>query len=212
MIIFISIILFLVLLLIIPFRIEFLYKEDFTLFVKYLFVKINLTATTDKSKKEKTTKEEKTKDEKKENTVLKKIKEIHKTRGTKGFLNMLKKLISDISHETYDIIKGIKIKYIDIYFVAGGEDASACAMQYGTACEIIYPFASLIRLRCKKVSASVDINYKLEKPSVNASGEISIVPLFVLGNTLQMIFKVIRDIIKKDKRKVRSQLSNTSDR
>ncbi|MFI3206111.1 MAG: hypothetical protein R3Y33_02575 [Clostridia bacterium] len=201
--IFLGIIAFVLLLTLIPLQIYFTYNENIGLIVKYFFVKIDVIKLLDKKEpeKEETPKEvPKTEEgEKKKNAVLEKIKDFYDRKGFIDFLEFLKELSVAISKGIYGIIKHIKIKYLDIYLKAGGEDASACANQYGQACQIIYPFSALVTAlpKAKDIRASVDIDYKSEKTVLIAETAISIMPIFIIKHALSMMIKTIKEIIKK---------------
>ncbi len=191
--IFLYILGFILFLLIMPISVTMDYADQLNVSIRYLFIKIN-PLKPKKEKKQPKKKEEKETKEKKPNKLTEMIQE----KGALNFLKILSEILKIAFNKFYKLLKKIKVNKLEIYFVAGGENASDTALLYGKASGIVYPFVSgLVSVcKCKNYKVLVDADYKSEKPMVNASIKLSIRPLFILGTGFSMLFSVIPFIIK----------------
>ena len=188
--IFLSILSLIFILLLIPVRLDFKYGQEVTLTVRYAFLKMQLLP-----EKEKTEEPEKPEEQKKAEGKPKenKIKKLLKEKGLGGFLKLVKELMGLVTRQMIKIIKHIKIRELDIYAVAGGENAADAAMLYGEACAVIYPAVNTIASLCngKKCRATVDLDYKLEEARAIATASVSLCPIFAATHGLKLIIKAI---------------------
>ncbi len=189
MYIILSILALLFILLLIPLRIDFKYGDEIILILKYAFFKKQLL-----QEEEKVEDLEKPEEEKKEEKPrVNKIKRLLDEKGLSGFLSLIKEITGLVTKQIVKIIKHIKIRELDIYAVAGGENAADTAILYGEACAIIYPLVNLISSVCKgkKCRASVDIDYNLPESKAIAVFSVSLRPIFVVSHGLKLIIKAI---------------------
>lgn len=193
-----GIILFLLLLLLIPFSVNVLfYDGDIEVKLKYAFIKY--TVNTDDNEIEKDTVKDVEKAEKDgrlkriKNKIFGGTKKIIKEKNVKIFFFIIKDLTKIIASDLCKVIKKIKIKELDIYYVVSSEEIGNTAIQYAKACAVIYPFVSILKEKIggKNIRASVELDYKLKSSIIKVETEFSIVPIFVLFHGAFLIKKVI---------------------
>lgn len=195
------IIAFLLLLLLIPVHFYIDYNgENVKLKIRYLFFKIQLYP---KKKKKK----EKKKKSKKRQPAQKPVSEKEKLKK-ESIISRLVKVhgvggVKDILLEGIDILKEflnmttrhILIKKLNINIVTGGDDAAAAAMNFGYACDSIYPalgvLSGIVKLHCiPKIEISADFYSK--KSSALLYADTAIRPLFVIAAVIIKGIKALK--------------------
>ena len=119
--------------------------DETTVWVKYLFFKIPVyPRKKKKSKKKKSEKEnkepEKKNEDKKENFFV----TLAKGEGLGAVVEILVKIIQIVRDFSSSTIKQLKIKKLKIDVIAGGEDASDTAVNFGNACSAVYPVLGVL--------------------------------------------------------------------
>lgn len=182
---------FIFLLLMIPVVLRFDYSAETSLVLKYLFFKFTLFP-----RAEKPVKEEKKTD--KPQPQVSKIKELKDKHGLRGLLDIFKEIAKLAGAAALKILKRVKIRELDIYAVAGGDNAAETALLYGEACAVIYPVVNMLKgiCRCKKTGVMVDADYKAKESAAICQAVISIRPVYIAGYGLKFIFKLIPRLMK----------------
>ena len=180
-----SILSVLLILLSIPVHIKINYAEEVSFTVQYLFLKKKLTENKEES--------EKTLPEKSEEKKPNPAKEYIDSKGLRSFLRIIKEIVKLSAADTYKILKHIKVAELDIYAVAGGENAAEAAMLYGESCSIVYPAVNILKgiSKSKNCRATVDIDYSLDESKVKANANISIRPIFAVTHGIHLIVKLL---------------------
>lgn len=190
-----GVLLFLLLLLLCPLRIEVRFQEQFFLTLRYLFLKFPLLP----GKEEESQPEETQEEEKKEKAGLKEIKGLLKQEGFSGFLKALFGFVKILASSAKKLIQGVRLKSFDLYLCLGGaEDAAEAAIQYGKLSGAVYAACGFLfgLAGCKQKSVTVDLNYQSEQSRVDFSGKLSVCPLLVLKEAVALLFKSLPFIRK----------------
>ena len=136
----------------VPVHVSFSYEDKIFLSVRYLFLKFRILPKGEKKekkpKKEKTKKEqpaeakpeEQAPKEKKPNPLL----EMVKANGYDGMMDVLGNLGRVLARYGSRIVKSFVFDEFDIYVIVGKGDAAATAIEYGKACQKIYPLAGYL--------------------------------------------------------------------
>ena len=156
--IFFGILLFLVLILCIPIHINITYNGQFSVVVRYLFIKYTVYPMPPKKEKKKKAPEKegekKVEKEKKENPALKFVKE----HGIDAVIELLRTLL-DILGRSADIsARHFVISKLVINAIIVGSDSADTAMKYAYACSTIYPMITLLQTRSRLKKHSEDIS------------------------------------------------------
>lgn len=190
-----GVLLFLLLLLLCPLRIEVSFQEQFSLTLRYLFLKFRILPGKEKEPEP----EEPPEEESEEKTGLQTIKRLLKQEGFTGFLKALFELVKIIASSTKKIIWGTRLKSFDLYLCLGGAgDAAEAAVQYGKLSGAVYAACGFLfgLTGCKKKSVTVDLDYQAEENKVVFFGKISILPLLLLKEAVVLLVKSLPFIKK----------------
>ncbi|MCH5201812.1 MAG: DUF2953 domain-containing protein [Oscillospiraceae bacterium] len=214
-IIIVSILIFLFVLSLFNINVNLLYKDKPELTVKVLFFKFVFKSENYKKKKKpkkqpnvKKKKKKKKPEKQSQNTAKQKkknpISDLMKKQGLSGLIDILKDLLSLVSGVLKGFLKYYIIHDLNVEIVIGGDDASDTAIQYGTACAVIYPILGQIYTRLNVNDYSADIRCNFEensKTQVTAQLHSSIRILFVLGIVFKALFKAGKTYLKMKFRK-----------
>ena len=194
-----GVLLFLFLLTLFPLRIHAGFEQEFTLTLRYLFLRFRLAPGKEEPEpKAEEQKEEKEEEEKKTEKKID-IKRILKRQGVSGFLKSLFELVKLVATDTKRLLSHLKLRKFDLYLcLAGAEDAAQAAIQYGQVSGAVYSACSVLfkLMRCKKYAVSVDLNYQSEESTVVFSGVLSILPIFLLREGISLVIHGLPIVIK----------------
>ena len=157
--IFLSVILFFLILLCCPVFLQLSFKESLSLKIKFLFFSVNICPRQNKKKLNKET--EKKDNRKNFSLVNSKFLSIIKERGFLGFLKILRYLIDFFMDSAKSLLKKIHITSFNLYLRIADEDAATLAINYGRVCTLV---------SCAKSVLLKDVNEKKCK--------IKIIPAF----------------------------------
>lgn len=199
--IFLGILLFLLLLTLLPVRVDAHFQEEFTLKISYLFLRFKILPGEEKPEEaEKEEKPEKEKPEKEKGEgATPKLKRIVKRKGFSGFLESLFELLGMVFNAGKNIVHGIKLKRFDLYLCLGGHDDPAAAAQlYGklcgpiyTACAGLFSITGAPRRRKPKKAVTVDLDYGSSENLVVFSARVSFLPFTILKEGLALLIHSI---------------------
>ncbi|MEG1426763.1 MAG: hypothetical protein RSC76_03655 [Oscillospiraceae bacterium] len=189
-----GILLFLIVALLIPLRFKFSYGTELQLTVHYLFFRYILLPT--KEEKPKATPKQGKPTKKipeKKLSIIDKIRALVQRKGVGGFLSLMKSVSVLLGGILKELLVHLRIKRMDIYFLAAAEDAASAAMLYGEACAAIYPTVSALCEigRCKNCGVTVDLDYHQATASVAANCTGSILPVFFVQAGVKLLCKGI---------------------
>lgn len=180
-----GILLFLFLLTVIPLRLDLSFQQEFSLTLRYLFLKFPILPG-----KEKPEEPEEKQEEEKQGGGLEKVKGLLKQEGFFGFLKALFELVKLAASSSKKVISHIRLKSFDLYLcLAGAEDAAAAAVLYGELSGAVYSACGFLfgLTGCRKKAVSIDLDYQLEENRVDFSARISILPLFILKEGFSLL-------------------------
>ena len=210
--VFFGIIALIVLLLSVPVHVYFTYSDKIYLTVRYLFIKLDLLPVGEKKpkkeKKEKPKKEEKPKDEEKEKKPKKtSITDMIKANGYDGMMNLLSQLKRILSGWGGKVIRSVVFDEIEIYVTVGTGDSAATAIEYGKACQKVYPLVAFLCSNnvVKRYDCSVDPDFLANHSEGEANVAFHMCVRKVLNATIAMavrlVFKVLLKFLKGAKSK-----------
>lgn len=202
-----GIVAFFIVLFSVHFHVNIQYTDYIYVSVRWLFLKFDILPLKEKNKKEKKKKEEKPKKEpekkedkpkeeqkkKGENPIITTVKNM----GYDGVMAILSNLGKALSGMFRRIFKSFVIQNFDIDLTVGKGDAAQTAIEYGKACNKVYPVCGLI---CSTMKVrTYDVNVKPDFLANHNSGEFSadfyLVPrklinaLLIVG--VELVFKVL---------------------
>ena len=175
--------------------------KEVRLCLRYLFVKVQLLPQKKKKKPEKKKEPMKKPAPKKQEPEKESfIKRLVKANGIGGVIDILKEAVEILNQLLGSITKHILIKKLKINIVTGGDDAANTAMNFGYACNAVYPalgtISALTKLCCvPDVKVHPDFDSKKSEAALFASTAIRpifvIIPVIVEGiKALKLYFKV----------------------
>lgn len=180
-----GILLFLFLLTLFPLRAELGFQQEFSLTLRYLFLRFHLLPENETEPKSDEPKEEQAEAEKKLD-----LKKSLKRQGLSGFLETLFELIKVVAHSAGTLLSHLKLRNFDLYLCLGGAaDAADAAIQYGQVSGAVYSACGLLfgLTGCKKKAVSVDLDYDVEENRVEFSAKLSILPLFLIKEGISLL-------------------------
>lgn len=193
-----GLILLLLLLTLIPVRAELQFHGEFTLVVKYLFLRIPLLPGKPGEETEEEPQEDKPEEPGKP-SALDRVKASLKREGLGGFLQALGELIKLLGRASAGILKRLKLRRFDLYLcVAGAQDPAAGAVLYGKVAAGVYSACGglFTLLPCKRKGVTVDLDYGLWESRVDFSAELSIRPIFAIWEGLRLTIKSLKPLKK----------------
>lgn len=208
-----AIILLILLILSIPVHVSFSYQDKIYLSVRYLFLSFQILPLGEKKekkpKKEKK-KKEKPKDEqpteeapkeKKPNALL----QMAKANGYDGMMEVLSNLAAVQSRYFSKLLKSVVFDEFDIYVVVGKGDAAATAIEYGKACQNIYPLAGFLCANnvVHKYDVSVECDFLANRSQGEFFFDCHAIIRKILNATIamgvRMVFRVLLKFLKNGK-------------
>lgn len=197
-----GLLLLLLLLSLIPVRAAVRFQEEFSLEVRYLFLRIPILPGKEEAEPEPEPEPEEKPEEpeaEKKPGILDRVKAALKREGLVGFLQGLGELIKLLFQAVGGVLKGLRLKRFDLYLCLGGAgDAAAAAILYGQVSGGVYAACGglFTLMPCKKKGITVDLNYDTEEAKVDFSMELSILPIFALKEGLVLLLKGLRPLRK----------------
>ncbi len=203
-----GIILFFVLLLSIKVRVDAEYIDSFRLKLRWLFLSFDLYPMKKKEKKPKTEKpkKEEPKKETEEQPKVKKpnpFKTFYENQGFDGVMQ----LVRDSADAVGGLMKSVKKHFIiDELFlwvvISHNHDAAQTAIEYGEACQDIYPAMGFIcsNLKVKKYDVEVEPDFIGTFSSAQFAFALSVRPIFLIHAgivlAVKLLFKVVLKLLR----------------
>lgn len=136
----------------VPVHATFSYEDKVYLTARYLFVKYQILPRGEKKekkpkkekKKKEPAKEEPPKDEAPKEKKPNKFLEMVKANGYDGMMDVLTNLSRVLMLYKTKLLNSVVFDEFDIYVVVGKGDAAATAIEYGKACQRVYPLAGYL--------------------------------------------------------------------
>ena len=191
-------------------------KDDLTVYVRYIFVRIRLYPQKEKPEKQEKEKKAKAKKEKEKPEKKQKkpnvIKEKFEKDGLSEFLDTVKYAVNRVKKIPVFIKKHLIFSKLFVKVSVSDEDAATAAINYGRACSVIYPAYSFVagNFRCGKTSVSVIADFDKKESSAEADIKVKIKLIFIIiaafmalfaGIDILKAFSKIKNLKNKDKQK-----------
>ena len=214
LIIFLSIVLFFVILLSIRITISGEFFDEFKLSVSWLFIKIPILPKKKKDavkkekkpKKEKAPKEEKVEKEpeleseeqpkEKENIFVR----FYNNQGYEGVLQLINNVVASLGKMFNSFRKHIVIRKLYLFMtVTGGCDAAETALKYGETCQKVFPALSLIctTLPVKKYDIEIEPDFLGLKDSAQFDVSVHIRPIFFINAFIVFVIRLLFNVVLK---------------
>ncbi len=187
-----GILLVLLLLLVCPLRLEVSFEEEFTLTLRYLFLKFRLLPAREKPEKPEKKKKKPKKEPGPEESPVDKLKEIFKRTGVRGLVSALTDLAKLAVGSLKRVFRHLRFKAFDLYLCVGGaKDAAEAAVRYGEFSGAVYTAVGVFfgLKPCKKLGVTVDLDYAREEAVAVFSAKVSILPLFLAREGVSLFFR-----------------------
>ena len=145
-----------------PVTVDFKFKEDFFVKIKFLFIKVYELKEDKPDKAHKQKKADKTdkKDQKYENAAVSLFKDLKKKYGFVGAVKKLFGFFKICLDDIKNLLRHIRFKNICLNLIYGSDDAADTAIKYGEICSAVYPVLSFIdtagNVEFKKINVSSD--------------------------------------------------------
>lgn len=205
-----GIIAFFVILLSVHFHISVDYTDYIYLSVRWLFLKIDILPLKDKPKKEKPQKEKKPEEKKEEEPEEEKTEEEKpkkegenpivttiKNMGYDGVMEILSNLGKALSGMFRRIFKSFAIQNFDLDLTVGKGDAAQTAIEYGKACNKVYPVCGLMcsTMKIKTYNVNVAPDFLANHNSGEFHIDFYVVPRKLINSFVivgfELVFKVL---------------------
>lgn len=192
--IFLSVILFFLILLCCPVFLQLSFKESLSLKIKFLFFSINVYPPKNKDK----LKKEIEKKDNRKNFVLvnSKFFNIIKERGFFGFLKILRYLIDFFLNSAKSLLKKMHITSFNLYLLVADEDAATLAINYGRVCTLVgYAKSVLLKdVNEKKYKIKIVPDFKSTRSEVDFFTKIYFFPISVLKLLVISLYKFAKNM------------------
>lgn len=196
-----GLLLFLFVLTLLPVRATVEFREEFSLEVRYLFLRFPILPAKEGPEEESPPEPgpEETSPKKDKPGLLDRVKAALKREGLAGFLQGLGELIRLLLEAVGGLLKGLRLKRFDLYLcLAGGQDAAAAAVRYGQVAAGVYGACGglFALMPCKRKGVTVDLDYAAADNTVSFSAVLSIRPASVLKQALILFFRGLKPLRK----------------
>lgn len=184
-----GIILLFLIILLIPIKIIAKYRlNNFILYLKFAFFKLNILPSESEDEKEKKKSKKRKKSKKVKEADQKNKTDSTKERNISWFIDLLKKIANLAQGVLKDLFKHIIIKKMLISISVAGENAAETAINYGHYCSVVYPAVGIIAEHTKCEKYGVDISPNFEEKA-NSNYEVDFEAKVRLIWILILIFK-----------------------
>ena len=177
--IFLSIVAILLFLLCMPVTAEFAYREELSLRVQYLFLKIGILPKAEKKEKPKKEKKSKKKKEKPAEEKEKKPKKKMTLDSLLEILEWVKLALSSAGHPLGWFLKSIYYRDVWLHILVARDDAHQTALRYGQCQAIVHSVFSLLKncLDIKTTDVRIQADFIGEKELFQGGAKIKLRPV-----------------------------------
>lgn len=188
-----AVFLFPLVLLLIPVSADMIYRDSFSVSVKYGGIKVfdnSKPKKESKAQKTESKKEEISKKPKKENLISKLFKEKGKIEGIKFCFSFIKIAFSKIIW----VIRKIKIKKLCLEVSVASDNAASTAIGYGAVCAAVYPTLNLINQNTEIGIKEINIYTDFDKlsPEIKISFSAKTRLVYAVVSAVALLFAYLR--------------------
>ena len=207
-----GVILFFIGILSVPFHVYTEYIDEFSLYVRWLFVKIHIYPPKDKDKKKKKKKKDKKKkddkkdedekeDEKEEEPKEKSdnfIKVFYENQGVSGMIDLIKAVARKLKKGLHKMGKSFYIRKLWLRINVAGSDSADTATKYGKICAAVYPPLGYIIdcVNAKNCSVRVQPDFLGSKIEGGFSLHLFVIPSKLIGSAIKMGLSLGIELLK----------------
>lgn len=212
-------VLLLIFVLILCIRVDIIIRNSEEKGFQILFRIMGITFGEEKKEKQKKKKKESKKEEKeKEENVFvsailrlfglshfEKIGGTEEKQGLRDVIDSVKETaeaVSLILNKVFWAVRHCRLRKLYLVFISGGEDAAKAAMDYGTACSVLYPMLGLLQSRQKRTPKELHIeircDFEREKTEFILDTEISLRVYYVFRAVMKIINQNIKNLFSKE--------------
>lgn len=203
-----GILLFLLVILSLPFNVYAEYKGSFVLYLRWLFIKIYIYPPDDKKKKkqkkEKKPKEEKPAEEKPQEAQPPKekgenfIKVFYNNQGVPGILELISNVAKKLNDGFHAIGRSLYIRRLWLRINVADGNSADTAVKYGKMCSAVYPAMGYIIsvMHSKNCSVKVQPDFIGNKTEGAFSLHLAVIPSKLLWAVIVMGVKLVIELIK----------------
>ncbi len=174
------------------------FEEDLLVTVRFWCFRFRVYPKKESSKNKAKKQNKKKQNKKKQNTPQDGNKKA-KPAGAVGKVQQVFQVLHSLFHGSLRLLKGARLRKLNLTIGATGEDAAQAAINYGTVCSIAYPFLGLVDSHMKLVNPKVNIycDYLAEEWVIQGSGSLYISVFHAVGTALYIFKDVIMKFIKR---------------
>ncbi len=186
------------LLLAIPVRVVFNYRDSARVRLCYLFFRCILPS--ERKPREKKPKKEEAEKKGKKPHKKSAIGGILKEKGLGGFLSMLKDIMSLAGRAVRSVLRRSVVTLLRVHVaVAGEDDAAQAAITCGYCCAVIYPVVTFLTglTTVKKTDVIIRPDYRSKENHVDCTVRAFVFPIVVLWAAAAAFFRYITLIVKR---------------
>lgn len=171
------------------------YGDDFTVYLRFLFIKIRLFPQKDKKKKKNNVKNE---NGKKQSEVKKKVDKSIDIKGFADTFNEYRTAFRPIINALGGFCRHIRIYPLKIRAVLAGKDAADLAIDYGRLCAVFYPSLAWLcgRINIKRKNVYIGVDYLKPKYELEIFFKARIRLIFALGLAVKIIWQLVKIKLK----------------
>ena len=187
-----GIIVLLLLLLVIPIRLEFLYQDQPSVVLKYSFLKFILYPSQRKKTEDTHKKKRKNQNKEEEKSNLS-FSSLKKEYGFFGAIRYLTELLKPLIQKMVSLCRRITVTDLTIDITVSDPDAAQAAIEYGAVASVLYPFLGWTSalLRFEKTSINLDVDYKKEESRFLVCGCATILPVHIVTTAISVLVTYI---------------------
>ncbi len=194
--------LFLLLLLaLLPVRVQVEFRGGFALELRYLFLRIPILPGEEGPEEEPEPEPEAPEEPRKKEGggFPARVKAALKREGLAGFLQGLGELARLLEEAVEGVLRGLRLRRFDLYLCLGGAGgAAAAAVRYGQVAAGLYAVCGGLfsLMPCRRKGVTVDLDYGAPADVVAFSAQISIRPAVVAREAVVLFFRGLRPLRK----------------
>lgn len=119
--------------------------------------------------------------------------ELRKQMGTVETVKLMISSTITFFQSILRLLKGAKVRHLELEIRVTGEDAAAAAINYGEVCAVLYPFLGAVGNHMKLIRPNLNLycDYEADKPLVQGKAKIYIPLYHVVGTTFYNVKQMV---------------------
>ncbi len=172
------------------------FEQDLLVTVRFWFFRFRVYPKKEKSKNKKANAKKQNK--KKQTSSQTENKKAKLPQGI-GKVQQVFKVLGALFHGSLRLLRGARLRKVNLTIGVTGEDAAQAAISYGTVCSIVYPFLGLLDTHMKLKNPKVNIycDYLADDWVIKGSGRLYVSVYHAVGTALVVLKDIIVKFIKR---------------